>query len=135
MLHQADTKGRVCLFSLLQVFLQSDSPGGRGDAGGKPRERKPDHPPLQCGQQLRPVPQTDDGQVATSNKHAILHIHTIYNICSEINLCFSGRVMKNYRVSVTKSGFVIELNTAVSPRHPNIDPENLIYEEQKPETE
>lgn len=43
--------------------------------------------------------------------------------------------MKNYRVSATKSGFVIELNTAVSPSQPNIDPENLIYEEQKPETE
>lgn len=36
--------------------------------------------------------------------------------------------MKNYRVSATKSGFVIELNTAVSPSHPNIDPENPIMD-------
>lgn len=135
MLHQAGNKGGVCLFSLLQVFLQSDSPGGRGDAGGKPRARRPDHPPVQRGQQLRPVPQTADAQVATSNKHANLHLHTICDKCSEMNLSFSGHVMKNYRVSATKSGFVIELNTAVSPSQPNIDPENLIYEEQKPETE
>lgn len=44
-----------------------------------------------------------------------------------MNLSFSGHVMKNYRVSATKSGFVIELNTAVSPSQPNIDPENPIY--------
>lgn len=30
--------------------------------------------------------------------------------------------MKNYRVSATKSGFVIELNTAVSPSQAHIDP-------------
>lgn len=31
------------------------------------------------------------------------------------HLCFSGAMMKHYRVTATTSGFVIELDTAVSP--------------------
>lgn len=43
--------------------------------------------------------------------------------------------MKNYRVSSNKSGFIIELDIPVSPSHSNIDAENLIDGEEKPETE
>lgn len=53
----------------------------------------------------------------------------------QINVCFSGHVMRNYRVSATTSGYVIELNTAVSPGHPNTDRKGWIYGEQKQETE
>lgn len=41
--------------------------------------------------------------------------------------------MKNYRVSSTKSGFIIELDIPVSPSLSNIDSENLIYGEHKPD--
>lgn len=41
--------------------------------------------------------------------------------------------MKNYRVSATKSGFIIELDIPVGPSLSNIDAENLIYGEHKPD--
>lgn len=41
--------------------------------------------------------------------------------------------MKNFRVSSTKSGFIIKLDIPVSPSLSNIDAENLIYGEHKPD--
>lgn len=72
--------------SLLQVFLQGESSGGRADVGGKAPERRSDHPPVHRGQQLRADPETADAQVATSGWRT--HI-SIFNKSSDINLCVS----------------------------------------------